>query len=199
MKKLLICIFAVFVGLILATPVLAFPSLVPEECAGEAKLPSPVGGAPVETCMVKDNKQCDDLKKNGQCLVCCVDCEPTQSSNRENCCCNLGSVERVAVNIANIILGVTGALVLLMFVIGGAMLVFSGGSPERVKKATGIMRTTVIGLAIIILAGVLIRVGLSTLTGVKDGGPITGDPQAQEGINPGTLPGPEPGSLPETP
>ena len=119
----------------LASPALALPSLVPVECQGDAPL-----------------TDCD--------AECTADKE-----DRSGCCCNLNSVERVAVNITEIVLGISGALALLLFVIGGVYYIISGGDSGRIKKATGILKTTVIGLAIIIFAGVAIKLLLATLTG----------------------------------
>lgn len=79
--------------------------------------------------------------------------------------CNLTAVEQTLANVAQIILGVTGSLTLLMFVIGGVMYMLSGGNSGKVEKANKIIKTTVLGLAIILLAGVAIKVLLKVLTG----------------------------------
>jgi hypothetical protein len=114
MHKIIIPIFL----MIIAIPVMAgLPSLVPEECLGDA---------------------------TG---------------------CNLGSVETLAANVAGIILGISGSIALLMFVIGGFMYMFSGGSQERVSLATKILSTSVIGLALILGAGVIIKFVLKALQG----------------------------------
>lgn len=78
--------------------------------------------------------------------------------------CNLADVEGFAINIANVILGVTGSITLLMFVYGGVMYMISGGSPDKVKKATEILRNSVIGLSIILLAGLAVQVLLKKLS-----------------------------------
>jgi len=115
MKKIII---SSILFLLFATPVLAaLPSLVPEECLGEARN------------------------------------------------CNLGSVENLLANVAGIILGVTGSLALLMFVIGGVMYIFSGGNQSTVKRATDILKYAVIGLVLILGAGVIIKFILQALQG----------------------------------
>jgi hypothetical protein len=118
----------------------ALPTLIPTECRGKA----PVSASDVLPC-----ESCDPLKKN-----------------REACCCDLGSVELMAINVAQIVVGITGSILLLMFVIGGAMFTMSGGQPDKVKKATEILKNSVIGLVIILLAGAAIRILLKVLSDV---------------------------------
>jgi len=79
--------------------------------------------------------------------------------------CNLNSIENLAANVAGIILGVSGSIALLMFVIGGFLYIFSAGNPERVSRATKILTTSMIGLALILGAGVLIKFILGALQG----------------------------------
>ena len=99
---------------------MAFPSIVPSSCAGDA-----------------------DVKE-----------------------CNLSAVEQTIATVAQIILGISGSLALLMFVIGGVMYMTSGGASGRIKTATGILSNAVIGLAIILLAGVIIKILIGKLSGV---------------------------------
>ena len=135
MKKILTSLVVFSLLFLVVTPVLAFPSLIPEECAGDAEL---------------------DPKK-------CKPC-PLEQEDRKGCCCDLSSVERTAVNVSQIILGVTGSVVLLVFVLGGILYMTSGGAAEKVKKATTMIKTAVIGLAIILLAGIIIQTILLKLT-----------------------------------
>lgn len=79
--------------------------------------------------------------------------------------CNLSSVENLLGNVAAIILGVSGSIALLMFVIGGFIYIFSGGVESRVQRATKILTSSVIGLALILGAGVIIRFVLQALQG----------------------------------
>lgn len=66
-------------------------------------------------------------------------------------------------NIAQLILGVTGGLALLMFVYGGFLMLSSGGSEDKVKKGKDALVAAVIGIFIVLLAGYLIRYGLVRL------------------------------------
>ena len=135
MKKILTYLLVFSFLFLMATPVLAFPTLIPAECAGNAELDTSI----------------------------CTDC-PLNQADRTGCCCNLSSVERTAVNVSQIILGVAGSVVLLIFVIGGVLYMVSGGAAEKVKKATTMLKTSVIGLAIIMLAGLIIQTILKKLT-----------------------------------
>lgn len=79
--------------------------------------------------------------------------------------CNLDSIETLAGNLAAVILGISGSIALLMFVIGGFLYIFSGGNPERVTRATKILTSSVIGLALILAAGVIVKFVLQALQG----------------------------------
>jgi hypothetical protein len=70
-------------------------------------------------------------------------------------------------NIAQLILAVSGGLALLMFVYGGFLMLSSGGMESRVTKGKEVIKTALVGLAIILLAGYLIRYGLERL-GVRE-------------------------------
>ncbi len=66
-------------------------------------------------------------------------------------------------NIAQLILAITGGLALLMFVYGGFLLLSSGGSSDKVTQGKNTLKAAVIGIVIVLLAGYLIRWGLSSL------------------------------------
>ena len=146
MKKIIFILITMAFCFSVSLPALAadFPSLVPEECRGSAEL---------------DRAKCAD----------CAGKTPAQrvaqNKTAKKCCCDLSSVEAAAFNIAQIILGVSGSLALLMFVCGGIMYVASAGSPEKVKKATDVLKYAVIGLAIILLSGLAVKILLKTLAG----------------------------------
>ncbi|MBU1132636.1 hypothetical protein KKC32_05340 [Patescibacteria group bacterium] len=119
-KKFLAIIIFVFIFLS-AAPAYAFPTLIPEECTGEA--------------LITD--------------------------------CNLTAVEQLIANAAQIILGISGSLALLFFVIGGIMYIASGGNPGKIQKATDILAKATLGLGIILLAGVAIKLVIKKLTGLE--------------------------------
>ena len=79
--------------------------------------------------------------------------------------CNLSSVEKMLGNAAQIILGIAGSLTLLMFIYGGVLFLFAGGAPKNIQKGINVIKLTVIGLAIILLAGVFIKILLRVLSG----------------------------------
>ncbi|KKW44752.1 MAG: hypothetical protein UY95_C0019G0008 [Parcubacteria group bacterium GW2011_GWA2_56_7] len=58
-------------------------------------------------------------------------------------------------NIANFVLSMTGAIALLLFVIGGIFLMISKGQPDKVKKGWQYFRAAIFGLALS-FGGVLI-------------------------------------------
>jgi len=79
--------------------------------------------------------------------------------------CNLSTVELMFTNAAKIILGITGSLALAVFVYGGILYMVSGGNPTNVAKATKVLKTATIGLALVILSGSAIKILLKVLSG----------------------------------
>ncbi|MBT5503412.1 hypothetical protein HN858_02850 [Candidatus Falkowbacteria bacterium] len=118
-KQIIFVIILISFGLLVGQSTLAFPSIVPGECLGDA---------PVDKC-------------------------------------NLGSVEQTIANVAQIILGISGSVTLLVFVVGGIMYMLSGGNKERIGKATTMLKNAFIGLVIIFLSGALIKTLLKVLAG----------------------------------
>ena len=80
--------------------------------------------------------------------------------------CNLSTVEMMFTDVAKIILGLTGSISLAVFVYGGILFMVSSGNPANVAKATKVLRTATIGLALVILAGSAIKILLKVLGGV---------------------------------
>ena len=82
------------------------------------------------------------------------------SSNCGNAgACELKDIEIVFINIADFILSIIGALVLLMYIIGGIYFLTAGGSQERVSKGKTFFKFSTIGLMIVFFA----YIGVTTL------------------------------------
>jgi len=79
--------------------------------------------------------------------------------------CNLDAVELMFTNVAQIILGVTGSVALAVFIYGGILFMISSGNPTNVAKGTKVLKTAVIGLALVILAGTALKILLKVLSG----------------------------------
>lgn len=71
--------------------------------------------------------------------------------------CELSDFMKIAINVANWILGITGSLALAFFIYGGVMFLISAGSPEMVTKAKQIIIGAVIGLVIVFASYTIIR------------------------------------------
>lgn len=82
---------------------------------------------------------------------------------RDNGNCTIDNIMQVFVNVATFILGISGSIVLLMFIYGGVMWLTSAGNEARVSKGKDILAGSVIGLAIIFGAYVAISVIISAL------------------------------------
>jgi hypothetical protein len=91
-------------------------------------------------------------------------------------------IREYAIYIAQIILGLVGSASLLAFVIGGVMFLISGGSKEKIKKGTDIIKAAVIGLLItfssVLIINTLLNKGLKVNWNSKTGEiPTTGTTQ----------------------
>ncbi len=70
------------------------------------------------------------------------------------------------VNIANLILGLTGSIALVMFVYGGFLMITSAGNTEQVSKGKTVLVNAVIGIMIVMTSGLIIQYAMSRL-GIK--------------------------------
>lgn len=61
-------------------------------------------------------------------------------------------------------LGLSGAIALLVFVWAGLMMMLSGGSPDKVKKAKGSLVWATIGLVVIFTAYTLVATLISAIS-----------------------------------
>jgi hypothetical protein len=89
--------------------------------------------------------------------------------------CGVTDILAVFVNAAEYLIGITGAVALLFFVYGGFTFILAAGDKTKVGKAIGILKSAVIGIAIIFFAGVLVRFTTQALTGGTSKFPIVGE------------------------
>ena len=87
--------------------------------------------------------------------------------------CQLTDILTVFVNVGNFILGIIGAVVLLMYVIGGLFMLTSAGDSGRVTKGKEYIKKSTIGLLIVMFA----YLGVYSLRGVVQYGSVTIDEQ----------------------
>ncbi|PJA45622.1 hypothetical protein CO174_02130 [Candidatus Uhrbacteria bacterium CG_4_9_14_3_um_filter_50_9] len=80
--------------------------------------------------------------------------------------CTLGDILIVFTNVGNYIIGIIGAVVLLMYVVGGIYMLSSGGNSERVSKGKKYITVSTTGLLIVMFA----YLGIQTLNNVIRGG-----------------------------
>lgn len=79
--------------------------------------------------------------------------------------CSLDQIMQVVVNVTIFILGISGSVVLLMFVYGGFLWVTSQGNAQRVEKGKDTITQAVIGFALILLAYSMINFLIAALAG----------------------------------
>ncbi len=77
---------------------------------------------------------------------------------------DLNCVKETFLNIASLIIAVTGSFALLMFVYGGFTMLSSGGESKKIEHGKTILRNAVIGIFLIFLAGYIIDYGKLLLT-----------------------------------
>lgn len=75
----------------------------------------------------------------------------------------LDYIREYAIYIAKIILSLVGSVSLLAFVIGGVMFLISGGSKDKIKKGTDIIKAAVIGILITFSSVLIINTFLGGL------------------------------------
>ncbi len=80
-------------------------------------------------------------------------------------CTSLSSVTELFGNISVIVLGLTGTIMLAVFVYGGILYLTSRGNPTTIQKATKALTGAVVGLAIVFGAWTVITYGVGALKG----------------------------------
>lgn len=81
--------------------------------------------------------------------------------------CTICDLMTVAVNIAKIILGVTGSIALLLFIYSGLRFILAQGNSEQVDSAKKMLTATIIGIFIILSAWQATRITILVLVGSK--------------------------------
>lgn len=72
------------------------------------------------------------------------------------------------INIANLIFGISGAVALAIFVLGGVQYILAAGNQEKVKKATSTLINGIIGLLIVLGAYLIVSSIIWVATGGQD-------------------------------
>jgi hypothetical protein len=81
--------------------------------------------------------------------------------------CGITDILAVAVNFAEFLLGISGAVALAMFVWGGFQYILAGIQAGDINKAKATIKNAVIGIVIIFLSGIIVRFADQALTGGK--------------------------------
>jgi hypothetical protein len=71
--------------------------------------------------------------------------------------CNLDAVEKTIIGVVEYLLGIAGSLALLMFVYGGLMYILGGADEKLLSQGKNALKYAVIGLVIVLTAGVAMR------------------------------------------
>jgi ABC-type amino acid transport system permease subunit len=109
------------------------------------------------------NEQYADIQQQGLIFAGICQSANTPCDCRDEGRCDLNDMLQVVVNITVFILGLTGSLVLIMFIYGGFTWLTSGGNTTRVKEGADTMKNAVIGLIIVFGAYTVITLLISVL------------------------------------
>jgi hypothetical protein len=85
-----------------------------------------------------------------------VDLGPILPQCAQTGCCSLCDIINTAMNIGKFVIGIIGSIILVYFIYGGIYMISSGGDSGKVKKGKDIIINSVIGLAIVMFAYVLV-------------------------------------------
>jgi len=77
-----------------------------------------------------------------------------------------GDILPIIIGLVNILLGFLALLFIIMILYAGFLYLTAGGVPDKAKKAMGIIKDSVIGVAIVVLAGVFVNYILEKLIDV---------------------------------
>ncbi len=102
--------------------------------------------------------------------------------------CSLGDVMQIFVNISVVILGLSGSIVLVMFVYGGLMWILSHGNDKMLAEGKETMSNAVIGLFIIFGAYAFVNFIIGGLAGKLPSSTIEGTITNVTGTNPDGTP-----------
>ena len=79
--------------------------------------------------------------------------------------CNLCDFMRVFINASNIIVGLSGAFAVLMFVWGGILMITAYGSEARITQGKDVIKATVTGILLVFLGWTIVNFTIEALTG----------------------------------
>jgi hypothetical protein len=77
--------------------------------------------------------------------------------------CSTIDILQIIVNVGTVILGISGSIFLLMFVIGGFTWLMSGGEDGAIKKGLDTMRDATIGIVIVFSAYLIVNTAISVI------------------------------------
>ena len=83
--------------------------------------------------------------------------------------CSLDDIMMVVGNVGNYVTGLVGAVVLLMYTVGGIYFLTSAGNSSRLQKGKDYLKISTIGLFIVFFA----YLGINTLVSVLQGGTVS--------------------------
>lgn len=178
----------VLVVLLLLTPTMAFAeNLIPEEVEY-------INSARWSHCAKHEvnyanNPRCGNINTANDALAGSTEYGPFLCGVCQTCIdtgdCSLTDIMIVTGNTGNFLLGIVGSIALLIFVIGGVIILTSQGEKQKVAKGQQFMTAAAVGIAITLGAVLILRTTISTLTSGSPGSGSAGYAVC-DGTNDGT-------------
>lgn len=78
--------------------------------------------------------------------------------------CGIREMIITFINISRLLLGIIGSIALLVFTIGGLMLILSGGNQEKITRAKNILSAGIMGILIILTAWTIVNLAVVAIS-----------------------------------
>lgn len=106
---------------------------------------------------------CQTAPQSNECQICQQSAAKTNSTVLENPLGNVNSVSQLYGRIIYAFLGLSGAVALVMFILGGFSWMTAGGNDEKVKKGKDTLLWATLGLIIIFSSYAVLKTIFETL------------------------------------
>ena len=83
--------------------------------------------------------------------------------------CDLCDIIQVSINFADLLVGLSGVAAILMFVLGGTLLIIDFGSDKNIQKGKEVIKAAIFGLVIILGAWTIVNLTIATFVGTTSG------------------------------
>jgi len=83
--------------------------------------------------------------------------------------CGLCDIIQVVVNLGDLLVGLSGVAAILMFVLGGTLLIIDYGSGKNIQKGKDTIKAAIFGLVIVLGAWTIVNLTIAVFVGTTPG------------------------------